>query len=221
MADWAYNPGPRYRTGRDALTDSEITLLLNHCTDLEDYTLLSLGIATGMRREDIVNVEQKDIREIQVPEVSGPVLEVRYWEHKRNRTWRGYVAGQAAQTILQLMNANRGHRWLFASPWNPKKHLSSKTAYNTFQRWLKKAKLKPRPFHSLRATCIKQCQRKGWSIEQTMELVGDSWRTIQEHYMTPSEDELQETAISKPLIGQPLPRNRLAKLVAETAEERT
>ena len=218
MTDIPYEPGLRYRSGRDALTDSEIALVLRACTTAKDYALIGLTIATGMRREDVVNVEQAHIREIPPEETgaNGFVIGIVYWEHKRRRMWRAYVAGQIAQFCVQFMNSHPKSRWLFPSPFSEKRHISSRHAYDLFQRALKKAGLRPRPFHALRATCIKQCQRRGWTIEQTMELTGDSWRTIQEHYLTPSEDELRETAISKPLVGTPL-----MKLVAQAAKEKS
>lgn len=60
-------------------------------------------------------------------------------------------------------------RWLFPSMHDSgKKHIADKTAYNVLAFYLDKAGLPSRPFHSLRATCIKLCQRKGWTIEQVM-----------------------------------------------------
>jgi len=40
----------------------------------------------------------------------------------------------------------------------------------------------------------------GWTIEQTMELTGDSFRTVQEHYLTPSIDEMKEVAVKAPPV---------------------
>jgi integrase len=197
----------RYRTGKDALTEKEVNLIFQKVEKLEEESLISLAIASGIRREDIVAIEKKNIEidETYIPEGQGHLLKIIFWEQKRKRYWTTYVGGRAAQSIIQLMNVQKKNkiraRWLFISPHDKNKHLSGRTAYNILQKLLKRAGLRPRPFHALRATCMKMCQKKGWSIEQTMELTGDSWRTVQEHYLTPTEDEMKETATKKRLVS--------------------
>ena len=68
------------------------------------------------------------------------------------------------------------------------------------QFYLDRAGLPRRPIHARRATCIKLCQGRGWSAEQTAELVGDEVKTIQEHYLTPSVEEMRAVMEDKPVI---------------------
>jgi len=69
-----------------------------------------------------------------------------------------------------------------------------------FQKYLTAAGVESKPFHALRATCIKLCQQRGWSVEQAAKLLGDTIRVVQEHYTTPSNEELKQVAREKPII---------------------
>ena len=105
-----------------------------------------------------------------------------------------------AQKLRQHLNIIGKNTWLFPGARDSKKHISSRHVYNRFQTYLKNCGIKPRPFHALRATCIKLCQRSGWSIEQTAKLVGDTIRVVQEHYMTPSDEELSQVVREKSIF---------------------
>ncbi len=72
-----------------------------------------------------------------------------------------------------------------------------RTAYRHFNHWCEVAGIPQRPFHSLRATCIKFAHANGWSDEQIAKLTGDKISTIQEYYMTPSVDEMREVTNAK------------------------
>jgi len=89
---------------------------------------------------------------------------------------------------------------LFPSPYNHKKHISGRQIYSRFQKYLNAAGIESKPFHALRATCIKLCQRRGWSVEQAAKLLGDTIRVVQEHYTTPSNEELKQVARERPII---------------------
>lgn len=179
-------------TGEYALTEEEARKLLSSCGSAEDLSLLSLAISAGIRREDIVSVE-----------VASLDLEegwVSFYESKKRRTWKAPF-GQAARVALQMhLQTKPKSRWLFPSPHDPARHLSGRAAYDRFQKWLRNAELKERPFHALRATCIKLSQRKGWTIDETMRLTGDTWRVISEHYATPTPAEMERAAKEKALI---------------------
>jgi integrase len=77
---------------------------------------------------------------------------------------------------------------------------SGRTAYNILQHYCVAAGIPIRPFHALRATCIKFCQAAGWTPEQTAKHVDDRISTIQEHYLVPSMADMRELAIKK-VIG--------------------
>jgi len=197
-------PYKRYKTGRDALTEEEVKKLMGKVNIIHDEVLLLMTLSTGMRREDVVSIEIANMRKIDVDE-GGYFYEIDYWEHKRRRTWRTRIAGRAAQATAQHLHIlPKGCKFLFPSrrlAFFKTKHLASRTAYSIFQKYLKLAGLRQRPFHALRATCMKLAKKRGYTIEQLMELTGDSYRTIQQHYLTPSEDEMQEVTLKKPLLG--------------------
>jgi len=47
---------------------------------------------------------------------------------------------------------------------------------------------------------IKFMQSAGWAPEQVCEITGDTLRTIQEHYVTPSKSELAESAREREVV---------------------
>lgn len=188
----------RYRSGRDALTDEEIRKLMASCRTREEETLLSLAIASGMRREDIVAVKVGEIQDL--TSESEPAVSIKFWEKKKRRWYVVRIGGTAARNVLSRIHELKRSQWLFPSHHSARAHLASRSAYNILHRVLARANLRPRPFHSLRATCIKQCKRLGWSMEEVMEHTGDSWRTVQEHYLTPTYEEMTALAKRKPLV---------------------
>ena len=176
-----------------ALTEPEARALLANINHFEEKTLLALAISTGIRREDIVALEIKDI--------DLERGEIKFWEAKKKRTWMVWISGETRVLVHSHVNTlPRGVKWLFPSRPHPERHISGRTAYNILQRWLKVANIGSRPFHALRSTCIKICQKRGWTPEQVMALTGDTWRTIQLHYATPTTQEMVEVAASKPIL---------------------
>ncbi len=184
---------PYGKIGKLALTEPEVELLLSSITKLDDDALLSLAISSGIRREDIVKISLSNIQEI------ADVLRIIFWEGKKSRNWTVFIGGATKQKLLQHIGKLPKTEHLFPS-YNPKEHICGKTAYNILQRWLKKAGLSSIPFHALRATCIKLAKKRGWDIEDIMQLTGDSFRTIKIHYDVPSEDEMKEVADKKPIL---------------------
>lgn len=192
----------RYTTGKDALSPEQVRRVLGSCERLEQKALLALALSTGMRRSDVVAVETQNVEWQGEP--PNRVARVTFWENKKGRWWQSWVVSDLSQPLrLHMESLPRKCRWVFPSPGGRSEsgHISSKTAYNWFQEALEVAGIESRPFHALRATCIKLCKARGWSIEQTMEQTGDSWRTIQEHYTTPSDEEMRAAA-EMDLLGE-------------------
>lgn len=186
--------GKRGFTGEYALTEEEVRKLLSSVGSAEDLALLSLAISAGIRREDVVAIE---VAGLTFGDERGWVS---FYENKKRRTWKAPFS-QAARIALEMhLRTKPKSRWLFPSPQDSSKHLSGRTAYDRFQKWLLRAGLKERPFHALRSTCVKLSQKKGWSIEETMRLTGDTWRVISEHYATPTTAEMEKAAKDKALI---------------------
>lgn len=185
----------KYKTGQKALTEDNIDKLLNVITDLKQLGLIQLAIAGGIRREDIVRIKSNDVN----PEDGS----ITFYEHKKKRTKKIYIPKTVMNTLEMIIKSNKKEEFLFPGKSESrygKGHISGKTAYNIFNRYLKKADLDPRPFHALRASCMKLCQKRGWTPEQTAEHTGDTIKVIQEHYSTPSTEEMKETVNKKELL---------------------
>ncbi|MEW6070264.1 MAG: site-specific integrase [Candidatus Thermoplasmatota archaeon] len=181
-----------YKTGEKALTEKQVNEFLSKIGTLYDEALFRVALSTGIRREDIVAIKQADV-DIDNYQLS-------FYEHKKKRIRTVPLSESVAQKIRQHINVIGKNEWLFPSPYNSKQHITGKQVYNRFQSYLRAAGIEPRPFHALRSTCIKLCQKRGWSVEQTAKLVGDTIRVVQEHYTTPSTEELKQTAREKPII---------------------
>jgi integrase len=178
--------GNSYRTGQFSLTQTEYERVLDACDSLEDEILIKFTVATGMRREDVVNVEIQNINL-----TSGMV---RYVEKKKGGRIRDIYIGTKLKQLLI--------KYYKTLPKNQKKlfDFCGKTAFNKLQNLCDIAEIPRRPFHALRATCIKRCQIAKWTPEEVCELTGDSLRVIQEHYSTPSISQMAETALNKEVI---------------------
>lgn len=177
-------------SGEKSLTRKQVKELLAVVNVLEDKALLELAISGGLRRSDIVAINSKD--------VDFENSCITFYEKKKSKFHTVFLPERVMNTIEMSMNAN-GSRFLFPSN-REDSHISSRTAYNKLQMYLKKAKIKSIPFHALRSTCIKLCQIEGWSETKTAKHVDDTVRTIQNHYTTPSVEEMKETAREKPIL---------------------
>ena len=136
------------------------------------------------------------VRQADVHEEENLVI---FYERKKKRTWQVYVTDATMKALMQIKREYPG-TWLFPAP-NPKHPICSKTAYNWLQTNLRKIGAPtPWPFHSLRATCYKLCQRAGWSVEMAARQIGDTVRVAQEHYSTPSMEEMKAVMREKAII---------------------
>ena len=183
-------------SGEQALTQKQVKDLIDTCPNIEEAALLSLTVSTGMRRSDIIRVK---VRDLNLDE-----NKVSYREKKKGDRIRTVgIPGKTVTKIRQWLNArNSDSEFLFPARQENSStgHISGRTAYNVFQRNLERLGLEKRPFHSLRATCVKLCQRRGWSPEQTARHIGDRVDTVQKHYSTPSDEELFSVSQEKELI---------------------
>lgn len=165
------------KTGEHALTKGEYEKVLLACDSLGDRVLIMMAVSLGLRRSDIVRVRvcDVDLRE----------RTITYHEKKKGDRIRVVPMGpKLYQEVKMLIGTIHDRETLFA--------FKDRQAYNRFNRLCDIAGIPRRPFHSLRATCVKFCQAAGWSPEQVSELTGDTIRVIQEHYSTPSKAEMKE-----------------------------
>lgn len=175
-----------YTVGQDALTPGEYEKLCDACSSIEDEALLKFTVATGLRREDVVRVERQNV-DLEAGFIT-------YSEKKKGGRIRRISIGSRLCTLLTkyLKTVPKDQKLLF--------DFCGKTAYNKLQELCDVAGIRRRPFHALRATCVKRCQAAGWTPEQVCKLTGDTLRVIQEHYSTPSESEMGEVAKLKEVV---------------------
>jgi len=193
----------RYKTGEQAFSKTDWIKFINVVDKLEDEVLFTLAVTCGFRREDICHgTVRKYIDNKKIPVVTGIRIDsinlieatITYYEHKKQRMRTISITESNVILIKKLLNT-RGKmqsKWLIT--------YSGATGYRKVQDYCKKAGIRTRPFHALRATCIKFCRAAGWEDEQIAHLVGDTIAVIQEHYMTPSTDEMKEVTALKPII---------------------
>lgn len=187
----------RGRIGRWALTKEQVDKLMRSFDRVSDKALIGLAIATGIRRNDIVHIRREDI--------DFDKGRIKFQEHKKRRIWEVVIPSDEVISLLkQHINTSRKSDWLFPSPKTTgkfmKAHMSDRQAWDTFNEALIRCGISQRPFHALRATCVKQCLANGWSWEAISELTGDLISTLQYHYATPSVGEMQKLAKEKQIL---------------------
>lgn len=182
----------KYKSGQKALTVTQVPHLLSVIINLQDDALLRLAISGGIRRYDIVNILDSN--------VNFKENYVEFAEKKKHgKIKRVYCSQEVMNTLAKWMQLKKkGNPYLF--PGRGKKPLSDKTAYNILQANLKRAGLPSIPFHALRATSYKLAKAKGWSPREAAEHIGDSTRVAEEHYGTPSTEEMKSKAMNNPII---------------------
>jgi len=185
------------RSGELALSEEQVQKLLENVTRPRDYHLLKLEVLTGMRRGDIVRVKWDNLN---VEENSLTYKEAKKGD-KPHTAWLPQSFIAELQRYQNTDDAN--NIYLFDGQCDKKYaqgHISSRTAWNIFERACKKADIEPRKFHALRSTCIKLCQKRGWSMPETARHVNDNIETIKLHYLTPSREEMRQTVEEKPIL---------------------
>ncbi len=187
-------PNKSKTSGEQALTERQVKKLINNCTDVEEVALLSLAITSGMRRADIVRVKKNNFE----PEER----ELSYDEKKKDRIKIIHLPQKTVGRLQRWLNSRASNsKYIFPARQSNSStgHMSGKTAYNILQRNLEKNDIDNRPFHALRATCVKLCQKKGWTPEETARYIGDNVETVQKHYSTPSREEMKQVSEEKSL----------------------
>jgi integrase len=179
----------RYKTGEKALTREEYNKLMKVITDLQDELMIRLGIATGMRREDLCSIECDNVN------LKDKILQ--FYESKKDRKRNVDIPDEIIALIQKFYNTFdknelKKRKYLF--------DYVGRTAYRHFNHWCVVAEIPERPIHALRATCIKFAHEAGWSDEAIAKLTGDRIATIQEHYMTPSVDEMRQLTHNKAFV---------------------
>lgn len=182
----------QYKTGEHSLTAKEAKKLVDTCEDFTEKMLLKTALVTGIRRNDISKLSWNNI--------DWEERSITFYESKKRRTHKVYINDEFLAELKQLKSTQDKEYYLFPGRSEQrygKGHISSRSCYDVLQRNLERAGLRKRPFHSLRATCVKLCQEKGWSVEQSAKHIGDTVSVVQRHYTTPSIDEMRLVASEK------------------------
>lgn len=184
-----------YRTGQHSLSRSEVQRVVEATRSFSEMTLIKLAVASGIRRGDIVRLKWDDL-DFDTGRLS-------FYERKKRRNRSVYLPPNVLGDLERLRKSQNKGIYIFPGRSEPKYgvgHLSDRHAYNILNMACENAGLEQRPFHALRATCIKLSQESGWSMSQTAEHVGDTVRVIEHHYMAPSDGEMRKTALERPIV---------------------
>ena len=174
-----------YRTGEFALTRKEYEKLIAACVNQEDRVMIMIGVSLGLRRSDLVRLRWAD--------VDYEKAELHYREKKKGDRLRTVPIGPRLMQELKILQSAQKKQQTVLS-------FRDRQAYTRFNRVCEIAGIPKRPIHALRATAIKFMQAAGWSPEEVAEITGDTIRTIQEHYLTPSRSELAEAAREREVL---------------------
>jgi integrase len=148
------------RSGKLAMLPQEVGKLLAVLDTVESEALFKLEFFTGIRREDIVAIE--------IANIDWVSRHITFWESKKRRNFCVWFDDGVKQALQKQVNAKvipLQSKFLFPSPRNSKKHMTGRYAYKLLQMYLDRAGVKRRPFHALRASCVKILQKAGWSID--------------------------------------------------------
>jgi len=173
----------RYKTGERALTRTEYNKMLAVIDNVEDELMLKLAVSTGIRREDFFNIKIADIDLDQ--------MKLTFYEAKKKRSRTVDLETDVVLLIRKHLKTFAKREKLFS--------FTGRSGWNHFNHWCDIAEIPRRPFHAIRGTTAKFCQAAGWPIEKTAKLLGDTIEVVQEHYNTPSADEMAEMAKEKPI----------------------
>ncbi len=163
--------------------------LYEHIDDIRDLAYIQFHAETGLRIEDVLGVELKNI---QWEENKALV-----WDEKKDE-WRAvYFPPFVASTLRIYLNARKEKgRLLFP--------LSAKTANRIVKRWcgtLGFMYADKVSTHWLRHTFIRLSRRAGRDIKFVQQNTGDSLKTILEHYEGLTDEEMKEEA-NKSLLSK-------------------
>lgn len=171
------------RTPNDALTDEQISLLINSADDLTTRTMIMLGFHTGMRVSEITHID--------VGMIDFDMNRIKIWDEKKDR-YRLVYPGVQAMTALKLYVKEKGIKGprLF--------NFTMKTTERMFQALCLKALGFKRSWHTVRHSYVTMCARHGIDIKIAMENTGDTARTILHTYNQPSPDDMTKASDSLP-----------------------
>lgn len=179
----------RYKTGEKSLTPQNQKRLMGAIDVFKDEVLIKVDLALGARRSDIIRLTWENI---DVEKCAITYLQ----KKKGDKVHTAYVPPGIILLLKKWREFCPG-KWVFPGQ-STGTHLCGRTAYNIFNKYMRAAGIIQQkecwPFHSLRATCVKNLQNAGWNIEKAAKHIDDTTETVMECYSTPSTFEMMEAA---------------------------
>ena len=80
---------------KESLTFDEVNRVLNACETLEERALIELAVNTGIRRNDIVDIE--------IDRIDIERRRIAFWEEKKDRYWMVAISPEVTQTIKMFI----------------------------------------------------------------------------------------------------------------------
>lgn len=189
----------KYKSGEKALSRKEYNLLIQSISDLQDELLIKTAVSLGLRREDICVPAKKKTskrydprRGVKIKNINLDDKTLIFFETKKNKYRVLNLPDSLVTLIRKYLKTITERENLF--------NYTGRQAYRRFNHWCEIAGIPQRPFHALRATCIKFAKDAGWQDPQIAALTGDSIGVIQQHYMVPSNDEMVNVTNTRSII---------------------
>lgn len=184
----------KYTSGEKALTRKESDKLLSVIDTIEDELFYKMAITTGLRREDLANVMIKNIN------LTDAMLIFR--ESKKDRERTIPLTDDVCLLISKFLKTIQDRKKLFSCTGTQFYRRFNGYVVNGihYPGYFDKAGIPNRPIHAFRATAIKFMKEAGMSDPQIMAITGDTLAVIQQHYMTPSMDELRNAVKTKSIL---------------------
>lgn len=177
------------KSGERALTKAQVDQVVSAAKTTEEKLLMQIGFNVGLRRDDLVSLELKNIK---LNEARIDFNEKKKGNRIRSVSIPQTLVGELSRYIITLPKTQV---YLFpAREINTKNgYMSSRTAYTIFNKLCGECGIRtPIPIHAMRSTSAKILKQKGWSIEQVAKHLGDTVQTVQHYYTVPSSEEMKE-----------------------------
>ena len=196
-----FKDGGVHHCGENALTQGEQDLVLSKCESVYEKILIKMAIVTVARRDDLVNIEWKN--------VDLKNRSIIFYEKKKKRMHTVYFGEKIQTELIQFKSMLPvNSRYLFIKyNWSKDgmkyvkdKHINSKTAYNIYNKVRERAGLPPVGIHSLRSTGAKRMLENGWDLIEVAAALGDTLETVQRHYLAVSPGQMQDLAVKKEIL---------------------
>ena len=189
----------RTRSSNEALTEEQISSLIERADDLFDRTVLILGFSSGLRISEISGIE--------TGRIDFDHARIKIWDEKKDKD-RNVFVGDRATNAIRLYIAERRVSGLKLF------EFSAKTFERHFQALTESVIGQRRSWHTVRHSYVTLCAKRGIDIKLACENTGDTPATILKVYNNPSLETMKEQA------NLVLPQSLVEELREERHHER-